>query len=250
VARGRLEGMTLTDVAVIFEALPQTTRGYHFGSRLAFGPGNILYVTAGERNERARAQRLDDLGGKVVRLNDDGSVPADNPFLGQAGARPEIFTYGHRNPQGLLVHPATGEIWEIEHGPRGGDEINLLTAGANYGWPIVTKGREYSGLPIGDGKSRPEMVDPARFWVPSISPSGIAFYAGDAFPGWRGCLFIGALSGEMLVRLEMNGLEIAGEERLLEGKVGRIRDVSEGPDGRLYLLIDDDDGALLRLDPA
>jgi glucose/arabinose dehydrogenase len=186
----------------------------------------------------------------VVRLHPDGRVQDDNPFVGRADAAPEIFSYGHRNPQGLAVHPETGAVWVEEHGPRGGDEVNVVSAGTNYGWPVITYGRAYSGGSIGEGSAKEGMAQPVHYWVPSISPSGMAFYQGDAFPQWQGDLFVGALSGQLLARLELDGAQVTAEERLLEGVLGRIRDVRIGPDGHLYLLTDHSDGALWRLEPA
>jgi aldose sugar dehydrogenase len=249
VARARLGDGRLEDLEVIFEGM-MASGGRHFGSRLAFDPDGYLFVTLGERGQDERAQDLDALAGKVVRLHSDGSVPADNPFAGRAGAAPEIFSYGNRNPQGLAVHPETGAVWLVEHGPRGGDEVNLIAAGVNYGWPVITHGRAYSGLPMGEGSAKEGMAQPLHYWVPSISPSGLAFYQGDAFPQWQGDLFTGGLSGQLLARLELDGDQVVAEERLLEGMLGRIRDVREGPDGYLYLLTDDADGKLVRLEPA
>jgi len=251
IARARLSDGRLIDVTPIFEAGPRIANNFHFGSRLAFGRDGKLYATTGERfSWRDEAQNLGDLRGKIVRLNDDGSIPSDNPFVGQPNIRPEIFSYGHRNPQGLAVHPQTGALWSHEHGPRGGDEVNILRAGANYGWPKATHGIDYSGAIISEHKSLPGMVDPLFVWVPSIAPSGMAFYTGDAMPAWRGSLFIGALAAQLLVRLQLDGERVVQEERLLQRQVGRIRDVRQGPDGRLYLLTDASDGALLRIDPA
>jgi glucose/arabinose dehydrogenase len=249
VARARLGAGGLEDLEVIFEGLT-TSGGRHFGSRLGFDPQGYLFVTLGERGESDHAQVLADLAGKVVRLHPDGRVPDDNPFLGRADAAPEVFSYGHRNPQGLAVHPGTGAVWIEEHGPRGGDEVNVVTAGTNYGWPVITHGRAYSGLPIGEGSEKADMAQPVHYWVPSISPSGMAFYQGEAFPQWQGDLFVGALSGELLARLELDGEQVTQEERLLEDVLGRIRDVRVGPDGYLYLLTDYGEGALWRLEPA
>jgi len=249
VARARFVEGRLVDLETILVVHPKTQGGRHFGSRLLFGPDGYLYVTTGERAIKDRAQDLSDLAGKVIRISDNGQVPPDNPFVGQSGVRPEIFTYGNRNPQGLTLHPYTGQIWEAEHGPKGGDEINLLHPGSNYGWPVITYGRSYAGPPIGEGTSKSGMAQPVRYWVPSISPSGMTFYTGKDFPPWHGNLFLGALSGRALVRLELDGTEVVHEERLLEDLGERIRDVRQGPDGHLYLLTDDSNGALLRLDP-
>ncbi|HSR73150.1 MAG TPA: PQQ-dependent sugar dehydrogenase, partial [Kiloniellales bacterium] len=209
----------------------------------------LLYITAGERGDSDRAQDLGDHAGSILRLTADGGIPPDNPFVGRDDAKPEIFSYGHRNPQGLTRHPETGAIWSVEHGPRGGDELNLIVPGVNYGWPVITYGISYAGFPIGEGTSKPGMAQPVRYWVPSISPSGMTFYSGSVFPEWRGDLFIGALSGRLLARLEMDGAEVVHEERLLTDLGERIREVRQGPDGRLYLLTDAGNGRLLRLDP-
>lgn len=249
VARARFIEGRLIDLERVLVVEPKTPGGRHFGSRLLFGSDGYLYVTTGERGMSNRAQDLSDLAGKVIRIRDDGQVPPDNPFVGQPGIRPEIYTYGNRNPQGLTLDPYSGEIWEAEHGPQGGDEINLLFPGANYGWPVITYGQSYAGGPIGEGTSKAGMVQPLRYWVPSISPSGMTFYTGKEFPPWRGNLFLGALSGRALVRLEIDGMEVVHEERLLEDLSERIRDVRQGPDGHLYLLTDASNGALLRLDP-
>ncbi len=250
VARAEFTDGGLRNVTPIFEALPRTSGGLHFGSRIAFDRDGLMYVTTGERYQMRRAQDLGDLGGKVIRLRDDGSVPSDNPFVGRAGARPEIFSYGHRNPQGLAMNPDTGRMWLVEHGPRGGDELNLLTAGANYGWPLVTHGIDYSGAKISDHKSLPGLQDPVRVWVPSISPSGLCFYTGQRFPGWRGSAFTGALSNEALFRIELDGERYRSEERLLVGRLPYIRDVRQGPDGLLYVVTHVNDGGLYRLEPA
>ena len=249
-ARAEFRNNALVGGQPIFEALPRTSGGLHFGSRVVFDRAGLLYVTCGERYQMQRAQNLADLGGKVVRLRDDGTVPPDNPFVGREGARPEIFTYGHRNPQGMAMHPGTGRIWLVEHGPRGGDELNLLKAGANYGWPRATHGIDYSGSTISPNKSLPGMEDPVRVWVPSISPSGLAFYTGDRFPGWKGSVFTGALSDNALIRIELDGDRYVGEERLLVDLLPYIRDVRQGPDGLLYVVTHTDSGGLYRLEPA
>ncbi len=250
VARAELADGGLRNVATVYEALPRTGGGLHFGSRIAFDRAGLMYVTAGERYQMKRAQDLKDLGGKIVRLRDDGSVPPDNPFVGRADARPEIFTWGHRNPQGLAMHPETGRMWSVEHGPRGGDELNLLKAGANYGWPLATHGIDYNGSIISEHKSRPGMEDPVRAWVPSISPCGLCFYTGDKFPGWKGSVFTGALSAYALFRIELDGERYRSEERLIDGRLPYIRDVRQGPDGLLYLVTHSDQGGLFRLEPA
>ena len=250
VLRGRLDGHVLRDVQVIFRMQPKTKTGHHFGSRLVFDRQGYLYITLGDRGEMERAQRLDDHAGSVIRLHDDGRVPADNPFVGKAGARPEKFTLGNRNVQGAALHPQTGEVWAHEHGPQGGDEINIIRAGVNYGWPVITYGRNYvTGTKIGEGTTKPGMAQPLLHWTPSIAPSGMAFYTGDRFPAWRGNLFVGALAGQMLVRIQLDGERIVHQERLLEGALGRIRDVRQGPDGLLYLLIDGAQGRIVRLEP-
>jgi glucose/arabinose dehydrogenase len=250
VARARLGEGRLEDLQVIFTAEPLVPSSKHFGSRLAFDAERHLFITVGERGQGERAQDLADLNGSVIRLNPDGSVPADNPLVGVAGARPEIFSYGHRNAQGLAIHPESGIPWLHEHGAQGGDEVNVVRPGVNYGWPVITYGIDYSGAPIGEGTHKEGMAQPIHYWVPSIAPSGMAFYHGDAFPEWRGDLFVGALRSELLVRLELDGERVVAEERLLEGALGRIRDVRVGPDGLLYLLTDESDGGLYRLEPA
>ena len=252
VARGRLRGGRLEDVEVLFRALPKSSGGRHFGSRLRFAPGGHLFVSLGDRGERHRAQDPGDHAGSIVRIRDDGGVPADNPFVGVDGARPEIYTIGHRNVQGVAFHPGTGALWAHEHGPRGGDEVNLVRAGVNYGWPVISYGREYAAdLPVGEGTHREGMAQPAHQWTPSIAPSGLTVYDGDRFPGWRGNLFAGALKFRLLARLVLDGERVVHEERLLEDRYGRIRDVRAGPDGLLYLLTDAPapHGALLRLEP-
>ena len=255
VLRGRLAGpienARLENVEVIYRQMPKSRGGRHFGSRLVFDRAGFLYITQGDRGEQERAQKLDDLAAKVVRLHDDGRIPQDNPFAGKAGARPEIFTVGNRNVQGAALHPATGELWSHEHGPQGGDEVNVLRAGVNYGWPVITYGANYgTGTKIGEGTSKPGLAQPVHYWVPSIAPSGMAFYTGDRFPRWKGDLFVGALRDQLLVRLKLDGEKVVKEERMLQGTVGRIRDVRQGPDGFLYLLVDSSSGAIVRLEPA
>jgi glucose/arabinose dehydrogenase len=250
VLRGRLAGHALRDVQVLFRMRPKTASGYHFGSRLVFDRQGFLYITLGDRGDMPRAQRFDDHAGSVIRLHDDGRVPADNPFVGRPGALPEKFTLGNRNMQGAALHPQTGELWTHEHGPQGGDEVNIMRAGVNYGWPVITYGVNYGiGTKIGEGTHKPGMAQPLWVWTPSIAPSGMAFYTGGRFSKWKGNLFVGALRGAMLVRLELEGERILREERLLEDKLGRIRDVRAGPDGLIYLLTDSPDGRLLRLEP-
>ncbi len=249
VARARLDGNRLVDLETIFRANNVAGGGSHFGSRLAFGGDGKLYVTVGERGDSDRAQDLDSHNGTTVRLNDDGTVPGDNPFLNTAGALPETYSYGHRNSQGMARHPVSGDIWLNEHGPQGGDEINIVRAGVNYGWPVITYGRSYAGFSIGEGSKKPGMAQPILHWTPSIAPSGMAFYTGDKFPAWRGNLFVGSLKFRHLVRLELDGERVVSQERLLEGAFGRVRDVRQGPDGLLYLLTDENEGALIRLEP-
>jgi glucose/arabinose dehydrogenase len=251
VARGSLVGNRLEEVQVIFRMEPKSDARQHFGSRLVFDRSGYLYITLGDRGDKERAQRPDDHAGSVIRLHDDGRVPADNPFVGKPGWKPEKYTLGNRNMQGAALHPQTGELWAHEHGPQGGDEINVMRAGVNYGWPVITYGVNYGiGTRIGEGTHKPGMAQPLHYWVPSIAPSGLAFYTGDKFPRWRGDLFVGALRDEMLVRLRLDGEKVVSEERMLKGVLGRIRDVRQGPDGYLYLLTDESDGVLVRLEPA
>ncbi len=249
VARGRLVGGRLEDVEEIYVALPRDDNGRHFGSRLVFADGH-LFVTAGDRGDSDRAQQLDDPAGSIIRLHDDGRVPEDNPFVGTAGVRPELYSVGHRNPQGMTLETATGRIYAIEHGPKGGDELNLIEPGVNYGWPVITHGKSYMGFKIGEGTRKEGMAQPVHYWVPSISPSGLMIYDADRFPAWQGSFFAGALSGELLVRLEVAGGRVVVEERMLEDLEERFRDVRQGPDGLIYLLTDHPDGMLLRLEPA
>ncbi|MFT5182592.1 MAG: glucose/arabinose dehydrogenase [Alphaproteobacteria bacterium] len=249
VARARLDGNRLVDLETLFKANNLSSGGVHFGSRLAFGGDGKLYVTVGERGDSDRAQELDSHNGATIRLNDDGTVPGDNPFLNTPGALPEIYSYGHRNPQGLARHPDNGDVWLNEHGPQGGDEVNIVRAGVNFGWPVITYGRSYAGFAIGEGAEKPGLAQPVLHWTPSIAPSGMAFYTGDRFPAWRGNLFVGSLKFRHLVRVELEGERVVSQERLLEDVFGRVRDVRQGPDGLLYILTDENAGALIRLEP-
>ncbi|WP_051439578.1 PQQ-dependent sugar dehydrogenase [Bordetella petrii] len=254
VGRGRLadDARGLEDFQVIFRQEPKLSSGQHYGSRLVFGRDGMLYVSLGENNRRPTAQDLDKLQGKIVRLEPDGSVPADNPFVGRAGARPEIWTYGMRNPQGMALNPWTGELWEHEHGARGGDEINIIRPGLNYGWPLATHGVNYSGfaIPEAKGETVPGTQAPLYWWKKSPAVSGMAFYDSDRHPAWRGSLFIGALAEQVLIRLQLDDGKVVAEERLLHDLGARVRDVRQGPDGDVYVLTDAGDGALLRLAPA
>ena len=249
VARAELSGDRLVSVRRIFAMNRASSDGRHFGSRLAFVADGDLLVTVGDRGQRDRAQDPSDHAGSVLRMRPDGSPSPRTTALAIPGAAPEVFTFGHRNPQGLAVHPATGAVWIHEHGPRGGDEINILRGGANYGWPVVTHGREYAGGSIGIGTEAPGMEPPLLNWTPSIAPSGMAFYTGTEFPHWRGDLFVGALVGRHLRRVVLRGGAIAAQEVLLEDRRRRIRDVRQGPDGRLWLLTDEPSGALYRIEP-
>ena len=252
VARAKLDqnSNSLSDVEVIFRQDPKSQGGRHFGSRLVFSPEGYLYVTLGERGERDRTQDFSIHRGQVVRINPDGSVPKDNPFLDQPGYRAETWSVGHRNPQGAALHPESGKLWINEHGARGGDEVNIPDAGKNYGWPVISYGRHYSGLSIGEGTHKAGMEQPVHYWDPSIAPSGMTFYTGDKFPKWRGNAFVGALKYRLLVRLILDGEKVVGEERLLKGFEKRIRAVIDGPDGYLYILVDHDPGQIIRLEPA
>jgi glucose/arabinose dehydrogenase len=248
VARGKLQGEALVDLEVIFRQSPKLEAGQHFGSRLVFDRDGLLYVTTGDRGNWDNVQRLDRGQGKIFRIQRDGGIPADNPFVGRDDAIDAIWSYGHRNVQGAALHPDTGELWQTEHGARGGDELNIPAAGLNYGWPVITLGVNYSGQPIGDGKTEaPGMEQPIHHWTPSIAPSGLAFYTSDRFPAWKGNLFVGALAHQRIVRLTLDGNEVVAEEALLTDLGERIRDVRAGPDGYLYLLTDDAKGKLLRV---
>jgi glucose/arabinose dehydrogenase len=248
--RAKLDGHRLVQPQVLFRLEPKSRTGHHFGGRIVFDRQGYVYLTLGDRGDKDRAQRLDDHAGSVIRLHDDGRVPTDNPFVKRAGAKPGKFTLGNRNMQGAALHPQSGELWTHEHGPQGGDEVNVMRAGRNYGWPVITYGVNYGlGTRIGEGTHKPGMEQPLYKWVPSIAPSGMAFYEGDKFPNWRGNLLIGALKDQMLVRLELDGEKVTREERLVKNTIGRIRDVRAGPDGYVYLLTDESDGVLARLEP-
>jgi glucose/arabinose dehydrogenase len=254
VARARLvaEGQPrLADLNVIFRQQGPLSRGNHWGCRIVQMPDGNLFLTTGDHfTHRDEAQNLGNHLGKIIRIRADGSVPPDNPFVNRAGARPEIWSYGHRNSQGAAINPASGKLWEHAHGARGGDEVNVPEAGKNYGWPVITYGVDYSGAKIGIGTHKAGMEQPIHYWDPSIAPSGMAFYTGDLFPAWKGNLFIGALAGQALVRLELDGEKVTKEERLLGGLNERIRDVRAGPDGALWLLTDNSNGRILRVVPA
>jgi glucose/arabinose dehydrogenase len=252
VARGRLQGDRLVDVEVIYRQEPKLSAGTHVGARLVFDDGGHLFVTQGENRVAAEAaQQLDKLQGKLVRILPDGTVPDDNPFVGRKDARPEIWSYGHRNMQGAALHPVTRKLWTSEHGPMGGDELNIPQPGRNYGWPVITDGVDYSGQPVPGsvGRTAPGMEAPHHAWPKSPGLSGMLFHSGKAFPAWRGDLFLGALASSELIRLRLDGDRVVHEERLLGDRGQRIRDVREGPDGAIWLLVDADDGKLLRLDP-
>jgi glucose/arabinose dehydrogenase len=251
VARGRLGTGRLEDVHVIYRQQPKVRGANHFGARLVFARDGMLFVTQGDRFDyRDAAQDLGSGLGKIVRLMPDGAVPHANPFVGRAGVRPEIWSYGHRNIQSAALHPQTGQLWTVEHGARGGDELNHPEAGKNYGWPVITYGVDYSGATIGAGTAKAGMEQPVYYWDPVIAPSGMTFYTGQAFPGWQGSLLIGSLRPGLLVRLILEDGHVAREERYL-GELGeRIRDVRQGPDGLLYLLTDSRNGRLLRVMPA
>jgi glucose/arabinose dehydrogenase len=251
VGRGRLSDdlTAIKDFKVIFRQEPKLSVGNHFGSRLVFDRDGYLFITLGENNDRPTAQDLDKLQGKVVRIYPDGKVPDDNPFVGQAGVRPEIWSYGQRNPQGAALNPWTGTLWENEHGPQGGDEINIIERGKNYGWPMATHGINYSGQPIpeAEGKTAEGTVAPHHVWEKSPGLSGMAFYDADRFKAWQHNVFIGALVSQELIRLQFDGDKVVHEERLLGELNKRIRDVRQGPDGYLYVLTDEDDGGLYKI---
>ena len=253
VARAALDTKVgqLDDIKIIFRQDGPLSSGNHYGCRIVQASDSNLFITLGEHFiYRKEAQNLGNHLGKLIRIAPDGSVPKDNPFVGLEGARPEIWSYGHRNAQGLALNPGSGDLWEIEHGPRGGDEVNIIGKGKNYGWPVVGYGVDYNGAKIHESTAKDGMEQPIKYWVPSIAPSGMAFYTGKLFPNWDGSLFTGALAGKMLVRLSLSGNAVTSEERLLKDLNERIRDVRQGPDGALWLLTDNSAGRILRVMPA
>jgi glucose/arabinose dehydrogenase len=251
VARARFDGIALRDLHVIFTAMPLKDTDNHYGGRMAFLPDGTFALTIGEGFEyREKAQDLASDLGKIVRLNEDGSVPRDNPFVGQASIRPEIYTWGHRNSQGLLFDAPSGRLYETEHGPRGGDELNIIVAGRNYGWPVITYGMDYSGAYVSPYSQRQGLEQPVIYWTPSIAPSGLAMYRGDKFPAWKGDLFVGSLAFKHLRRVHLDERgDVAVQEQFLNDLHWRIRDVRAAPDGYLYVCTDEDDGRVLRLEP-
>jgi glucose/arabinose dehydrogenase len=250
VMRGKLKNHALEQTEVIFRLSNKTKSRHHFGSRLIFDNQGYLFITLGDRGDKSRAQDLSDHAGSLIRLHDDGRVPKDNPFSENSQARPEIYSYGHRNIQGATLHPSSELLWTHEHGPQGGDEINIPKAGHNYGWPVITYGVNYVlGTKIGEGTHKAGMEQPIYTWIPSIAPSGMVFYTGDQYPAWKGNLFVGSLKFQQLVRLEVENNTITHEERLLTDELGRIRDVRQGPDGLLYLLTDEKNGKVVKIFP-
>ena len=250
VASAQLGDSKLENVKVIFAQADVVGGGTHFGSRIAIARDGSLFITTGERyTEKDKAQSLATHLGKIIHINADGSVPKDNPFAASTTARPEIWSYGHRNVQGAAIHPVTGKLWTHEHGPKGGDEINVPLAGKNYGWPVIGYGIDYSGLRMHESATRAGMEQPIHYWVPSIAPSGMAFYSSDRFPQWKNSVFVGALAGQHLARLTLDGERIVAEERLLTERGERIRDVRQGPDGFIYAITDEGNGKILRVSP-
>lgn len=245
--RAKLKDNALVEKQVLFKASPNTTRGQHFGSRIEFDRDGYLYFSVGDRGERDKAQRLDTHNGKIFRLNDDGSIPDDNPFAKKSGAEKAVFSYGHRNPQGLALHPETGELWATEHGPRGGDELNIVRKGRNYGWPEITYGINYNGTTISEFTAKEGMEQPVHYWTPSIAPCGTAFVTGSAYPAWKGNVLVGSLSFRYLERCEIKGEKVTHREKLLEG-IGRVRNVKQGPDGYIYVAVELP-GVIVRLLP-
>ncbi|MDB2414800.1 PQQ-dependent sugar dehydrogenase [Rickettsiales bacterium] len=250
VARAKLKNSKIEDITVIFRQYPKTDGENHFGSRLAFAKDGTLFVTLGERfDEMDEAQNPENHLGSIVRINPDGSIPEDNPFIDNIKMKPEIWSYGHRNVQGAALNPITGQLWTHEHGPRGGDEINIPEAGKNYGWPKASYGIHYWMIPIKSNHSSQGFEEPVYHWTPSIAPSGMTFYTGNIFPQWKGNLFLGALAGKHLVRLTLDGNKVLNEEKLLDDMEYRIRDVKQSPDGYLYVITDSQNGKILRITP-
>ena len=236
--RAKLQGNSLVDSEVLYKATPNTTKGQHFGSRIVFDNEGYLFLSIGERGDRdTNPQDITRDGGKIYRFNADGSIPKDNPFVNESGAKTAIYSYGHRNPQGLAKHPETGEIWDNEHGPRGGDEINIVKPGANYGWPVITYGINYSGTPITDETEKEGMEQPIHYWLPSIAPSGMAFVSMDTYKGYKGSVLVGSLKFQYLERLVLDGNKVTKREKLMP-EIGRVRDVKEGPDGLIYVAVE------------
>lgn len=250
VIKGKLVDKQLIDTKIIFKLLPKTNSGYHFGSRLMFTKDEKLLITLGDRGNKKRAQDLTDHAGSLIRINKDGSIPKDNPFINKKGVRPEIYTYGSRNIQGIAIRPNTNEIWSVEHGPQGGDELNIMLAGANYGWPTITYGVNYvTGTKIGEGTHKENMEQPKHVWIPSIAPSSLLFYSGEQFPNWKNNIFVSSLAFGQLVRLKLEDDKVVIEERLVNDEVGRIREVQQGLDGYIYIITDEVNGKLMRLVP-
>jgi aldose sugar dehydrogenase len=251
VARGRLGDAGLENVQVIYQQRPKLRGGGHYGSRLVFGRDGTLFITQGDRmNWRDSAQSLTAGMGKIMRINPDGTIPRDNPFVGRSDVQPEIWSYGHRNLQGAALHPETGQLWTVEHGPRGGDELNHPEAGKNYGWPVIGYGIDYSGARIHESTTAPGMEQPVYYWDPVIAASGMVIYTGDAYPGWKGSVFVGAMAPGALVRLEMANGRVTKEERYLGDLNRRFRDLQQGPDGLIYAVTDEDNGQLIKVVPA
>lgn len=260
-ARGRLDGYSLRDVRVLWTMQKRSSARVHFGSRIRFGADGKVYLSTGERGDQSRARDPADSAGKVIRLNDDGTIPLDNPFAGRRGYLAELYSLGHRNAQGLAFRPdlepargsgnvsGSGQLWLTEHGPKGGDEVNIVKPGADYGWPLTTYGVAYSGARIAEFPTAPGIEPPVLHWTPSIAPSGLDFYSGTAFPAWQGDLLAGSLIGQKLVRIRLSGDAVVGQDILLDGQLGRIRDVRVGPDGLVYILTDERNGGLFRLEP-
>ena len=250
VVKGTLDANELKNTQVIFKLSPKSNTGHHFGSRLLFAKDGSLFITLGDRGDKERAQDLNDHAGSLIHINKDGSIPEDNSFVNNTNAKPEIYTYGNRNMQGIAMHPVSGDVWTVEHGPQGGDELNLMKPGVNYGWPVITYGVNYViGTKIGEGTEKQGMAQPVHYWVPSIATSSLLFYTGDKFPAWQGNAFVSSLVFGQLARLEMKDNKVVHEERLINGVVGRIREVQQGLDGLIYFITDELDGKLFRIKP-